>query len=176
MIRKLLATAMLATPLCTGSVTAQDEWKSWPLGDPFTIYLAAMFPRIDTKVRVDSPIGEQGTTVDFEQNLGRSDSETLPALGFQWRFAKKHSLRFDIFDLDRSGSAITTTEIRFGDKVFQANLPVASYFDTRVTSIAYSYSLILDEKKELALRAGLSVQDIQLGIIGEGSPGVIEAD
>ena len=151
-----------------------DEWRDWPLGDPFTISVEVFFPNIDTTVRLDASDGTVGTTIDFEQNLNMSDTETLPALGFTWRFAKKHRLVFDYFDLSRSGSAISTSEIRFGDQVFQVDLPISSYFDSRVTSVGYSYSLIFDEKKELALAAGLSVQDIQFGLMGTGNVGIVQ--
>ena len=153
-----------------------DDWQSWPMGDRFTIVLNAFFPRIDSSVRLDASDGTRGTEISFEQNLGMSDTEALPDLGFSWRFAKKHRLIFDVFELDRSGSAITTSDIRFGDEVFQADLPIASFFDTRVTSIGYSYSLIFDEKKELALSVGLSVQDIQFGLIGTAGGAIIEQD
>ena len=158
----------------TSLAQSGDEWKDWPLGDPFTISLEAFFPNIDTTVRLDASDGSVGTTIDFEQNLGMSDTEALPALGFTWRFAKKHRLVFDYFDLSRSGSAITTSEIRFGDNVFQIDLPISSYFDAQVTSVGYSYSLIFDEKKELALAVGLSIQDIQFGLIGTGNIGIVE--
>ena len=160
----------------TSLAQSGDEWKDWPLGDPFTISLEAFFPNIDTTVQLDASDGSIGTTIDFEQNLGMSDTETLPALGFTWRFAKRHRLIFDYFDLSRSGSTITTSEIRFGDEVFQIDLPISSYFDAQVTSVGYSYSLIFDEKKELALAVGLSVQDIQFGLIGTGNIGIIEQE
>ncbi len=153
-----------------------DDWQSWPMGDRFTIVLNAFFPKIHTSVRVDASDGIRGTELSFEQNLGMSDTETLPRLGLSWRFAKKHRLIFDVFNLDRSGSAIVTSEIRFGDEVFQVNLPISSFFDTRVTSIGYSYSLLFDEKKELALSVGLSIQDIQFGLIGTAGAGLIEQD
>jgi hypothetical protein len=162
--------------LISGTALAQgdDEWRSWPMGDRFTISAEVFFPNIDTKVRLDASDATPGTTIDFEQNLNLSDSETLPALGFAWRFAKKHQLIANIFDLNRSGSAISTSEIRFGDDVFQVDLPIASFFDVQVTSVGYAYSFIFDEKKELALSAGLSVQDIQFGLLGTASLGLIE--
>jgi hypothetical protein len=149
---------------------AQDseDWMSWPLADRFTIELEAFFPTLDTKVRLDASDGGLGTTIDFEQNLGMSSTETLPAGAFTWRFAKKHKISLEAFALNRSGSSITTTEIRFGDEVFEIALPISSYFDTQVTSLGYSYSLLFDEKKELTLSAGLSVQDIQFGLSGNG--------
>jgi len=146
------------------------------MGDRFTISAQAFFPKIDTIVRLDASDGTPGTTIDFEQNLNMSDSETLPALGFVWRFAKKHQLIANIFDLSRSGSAISTSEIRFGDEVFQVDLPIASFFDVQVISVGYAYSFIFDEKKELALSAGLSFQDYKFGLLGTLNLGLIEEE
>ena len=151
-----------------------DDWQNWPMGDRFTVTANAFFPTLDTRIRLDASDGSKGTAIDFEQNLGMPDTETLPRLGFSWRFAKKHRLLFDVFELNRSGSAITTSEIRVGDEVFQANLPVSSFLDMRVTSIGYGYSILFDEKKELALSVGLSVQDIKFGLVGTGNIGIIE--
>jgi hypothetical protein len=163
----------LATP-----AVAQDDndWQSWPLVDRFTIELYGMFPSLDTRVQVDAADGSPGTTIIFEQNLGMSDTETLPALGLNWRFAKKHKLGLNALRLDRSGSSITTSEIRIGDEVFTVDLPIASFFDMQIISFDYSYSLILDEKKELALGIGLSIQDLSFGLVGNGGLGVIETD
>jgi len=174
-LTKTFLTGSVVLLLSTTSLAQSgEEWRDWPLGDPFTISLEAFFPNIDTTVRLDASDGGVGTTIDFEQNLGMPDTETLPALGFAWRFAKKHRLVFGYFDLSRSGSAISTSEIRFGDEVFQVDLPISSYFDSQVFNVGYSYSLIFDEKKELALAAGLSIQDIQFGLIGTGNLGIVE--
>jgi len=144
------------------------------MGDRFAINVEAFFPDIDTVVRLDASDGSSGTTIDFEQSLGMSDTKTLLALGFAWRFAEKHRVSLDYFDLSRSGSSITTSEIRFGDEVFQVKLPISSYFDANIFSVLYSYSIIFDEKKDLALSADLSVQDIGFGLIGNGVMGIVE--
>ena len=161
----------------SSSAMAQDEneWRSWPLADHFTITLDGFFPNLDTRVRVDASDASPGTTIDFEQNLGMSDTETLPAIGFSWRFAKKHQLHLKVFELNRSGSAITPTDISFGDETFTINLPISSFLDMSVISLSYGYSLVFDQNKELAVGVGLSVQDISFGLIGDAGQGIIEA-
>lgn len=162
----------------SGSAIAQgqDDWRSWPLADRYTLTVDAFFPSLDTQVRLDASDGTPGTALDFEQNLGMSDTETLAALGFGWRFAKKHQIHLEVFDLNRSGSAVTATDIRFGDEVFSVDLPISSFFDVSVTAVNYSYSFIFDEKKELALDLGLSVQDIKFGLVGNQGLGIVEVD
>ena len=167
----------VALILLPGFATAQveNDWQSWPLADHFTVSLNAMFPNLDTRVRLDASDGSTGTTIDFEQNLGMSDTETLPGINLGWRFAKKHQLNLTSFKLDRSGSQVTTTEIRFGDETFPVDLPISSFMDMKVTSIHYSYSPIFDERKEVALNLGLSVQDITFGLLGNVL-GIIEVE
>ena len=175
---KLGALTTISILFLSSAATAQqeDDWQSWPLADRFTVRLDAFFPSLDTRVRVDASDGEPGTTVDFEQNLGMSDTENLPSIGFGWRFAKKHQVALEGFVLDRSGSSITTSEIRFGDEVFVVDLPISSFFDMNIVSLNYSYSLIFDEKKELAFAMGLSVQDIKFGIFGNAGLGIIASE
>ena len=73
----------IAILVLSSTATAQNEsdWRSWPLADRFTFTIDAFFPNLDTRVRVDASDGSPGTTIDFEQNLGMSDTETLPGLG-----------------------------------------------------------------------------------------------
>lgn len=158
------------------SSARNDEWHDWPLGDEIAITANAFFPSLDTTVRVDASDGTPGTFISLEQNLGLSETETLPSFGFTWRFAKKHSLGLGYFSLNRSGSTITTTEIRFADEIFQVDLPVSTFFDTDVLNVGYAYSLIFDEKKELALIAGLSIQDITFGLRSDAGLGLIQAE
>jgi len=169
---------LFAILILSSVVKAEEnvDWESWPLADHFTIGVDAFFPNLDTRVRVDASDGTTGTTIDFEQNLGMSETETLPGFRASWRFAKKHQLILNSFKLDRSGSAISSTDIRIGDEVFNVDLPISSYFDMSVTSLGYSYSIVFDERKELALSAGLSVQDIKFGLMGNSTIGIIEEE
>ena len=154
----------------------QSDWSDWTMGARYTVQLELFHPALDTQLRIDSSDGTPGTPIDFEQNLGMSDSETLPTLIFEWRVAKKHRLSLGYYELNRSGSAVTGTITRFGDKEFEANLPVSSFMDMDVATVAYSYSLLFDERREFAISAGLTLMDIRFGIVGNGSLGVIEAE
>jgi len=155
--------------LARGAWAQSDEdWTQWPLMQRFSIGVGAYFPSLDTKVTVSALNGLVGTRIDFEQTLGMSETESVPVLYAAWRFAEKHRLNFQYFKLDRSGSEATGTTIRFGDQVFDVDLPLASYFDIEVFALSYSYSLLLDPKKELAIGLGLSMQDIGFGLRGTG--------
>jgi len=148
------------------SAQSDEDWTQWPLVDRFSIGAGAYFPKLDTKASVSVLNGIIGTQIDFEQTLGMSENESVPVLYAAWRFAKKHRLNFQYFKLNRSGSEATGTTIRVGDKVFNADLPLSSYFDIEAYALSYSYSLLFDQKKELAIGLGLSMQDIGFGLRG----------
>jgi hypothetical protein len=173
-----LVRIFLAMQLLPALAMAQDQsdWSDWTMGARYAVGLYVFHPSFDTQIRKDSSDGTPGTPLNFEQNLGMSDTETLPGLMFTWRTAKKHSLLLAYYELDRSGSAVTGTVIRFGDKEFEVNLPISSFMDMDVATAAYSYSLLFDERREISINAGLALMDIDFRIIGNGSSGVIQAN
>jgi hypothetical protein len=144
----------------------EPEWRSWPLGERFAVNVGSFFANLDTKVRLDATDGSLGTGIDFEQNLGLDDTQTRIMVGGYWRFFKNHRLDFSYFDLDRSGDGSSTVDISFGDEVFQADLPVSAFLDIEVFNLGYSYSILFDEKKELAVGLALSFQDLTAGLQG----------
>ena len=176
-LSSILLPAVAAFLLLTGigDALAQERpaWRDDPLGSQFVFGAGLFGPRLDTKVRLDSSTGLTGTEIDFESTLGMDDKDRLPlVLGF-YRVAKKHRINFQYFRLDRHGNSVSDVPIRFGDVIFPANLPLSSFFNVDVYSLSYSYSLIHDEKKELAFNVGLQFQDIEMGISGNLGPGLI---
>jgi hypothetical protein len=144
----------------------EPEWRSWPMGERFAVNVGSFFANLDTKVRLDASDGSLGTGIDFEQDLGLDDTQTRIMAGGYWRFFKRHRLDVSYFDLDRSGDSSSTVNISFGDEVFQADLPLHAFLDIEVFNLGYSYSILFDEKKELAVGLALSFQDLTAGLQG----------
>jgi hypothetical protein len=174
----LLAVAAFLLLIGIGDALAQERpaWRDDPLGSQFVLGVGLFGPRLDTKVRLDSSTGLIGTEIDFESTLGMDDNDLLPLVLGYYRVAKKHRINFQYFRLDRHGNSVSDAPIRFGDVIFPANLPLSSFFNVDVYSFGYSYSLIHDEKKELAFNVGLQFQDIEMGIAGNLGPGFIRED
>ncbi len=161
-----------------GDALAQERpaWRDDPLGNRFVLGAGPFWARLDTQVRLDSSSGQIGTVIDFESTLGMDENDVLPiSLGY-YRFAKNHRLAFGYFRLNRNGAVVSDAPIRFGDVIFPANLPLSSFFDVDVYSLSYAYSLIHDEKKELAFNIGLQIQDIETGISGNLGPSILSED
>ena len=179
-VQSAAAVAAAAMLLLIGASESSAEerpaWRDDPLGNRFVLGVGAFLPRLDTNVRVDGSGGQVGTRIDFESTLGMDDNDALPlALGY-YRIARNHRINFQYFRLDRDGSAVSDAPIRFGDTVFPANLPLSSFFNVDVYSLGYAYSVIHDDKKELAFNVGLQLQDIETGIAGDVDQVIIAED
>jgi len=153
----------------SASVNAQNtsDWKSWSHASRISVGGGYFAPSLDTSLVVTDPDGIIGTGISFEKNLGLDDSKGTGLLYVDWRFAKKHSLQYRYFELKRSATATSSTvTIKVGGETFDLNLPIQSFFDITANEIAYAYSLLFDEKKNLSIGLGISVQDLALGIQG----------
>jgi hypothetical protein len=165
-----LALAMvIASPVAAQS---SGDWESWPTGQRWSIGVGYFVPNLDTALIVTDENQVVGTGISFEKNLGLSDNEGTALLFVNWRMFKRHSLEYRYFDLSRSSTTSDgSVSIAIGEEVFDISLPIQSFFDITANEVAYSYSLLFDEKKDLYLGLGISFQDIALGIQGtESSP------
>ena len=167
-----LNTAFLVLIIGFSPIAAQGaDWEDWPTADRWNIAAGYFAPNLDTKLLVTAADGTLGTGISFEKNLGLDDSQATGLLSVDWRFFKRHSVSYRYFSLDRSATTTSSVSISVGGEVFDVNLPIQSYFDITAHEIAYSYSLVFDEKMELTVGLGISMQDLALGIQGtEASP------
>jgi hypothetical protein len=170
-MKQLLLTVVPFLLVLTSPATAQDsDWRNWPTGGKWSIGAGFFAPDLDTSIVVTDEDQIVGTGISFEQNLGLDDSKGTGLLFVNWRIAKKHALEYRFFQLNRS-SAIESgsVAIAIGEEVIDITLPIQSFFDITAHEIAYSYSLLLDERKNLYLGLGISMQDLSLGIQGTAS-------
>ena len=158
--------AMLLLEVGPAHAEETAEWRDWPLGDRAGLIVGSFFANLETTVRVDGTNGTLGTEISFERNLGLDDTKTRPVAQAFWRFRERHRLDFTYLNLDRSGDSVSSVDIRFGDQVFQANLPLQAFFDVEIFNIGYSYSILFDEKKDWSVGLALSFQDLEVGLLG----------
>jgi len=166
----LLALAMvIVSPVAAQS---SDDWQTWPTGKRWSIGAGYFSPNLDTKIIVTDENQIVGTGISFEENLGLDDSEATGLLYINWRMFERHALEYRYFKLDRSATTSSSSvAIAIGEEFFDVTLPIQSFFDITAHEIAYSYSLMFDERKDLYVGLGISLQDLGLGIQGtESSP------
>jgi hypothetical protein len=138
----------------------------WGQGDNrrFRLSLGGYLPTTSTTIRVDDPDGVNGTKLDAEDDLGLRERETLPWLDMRVRLSRRNLIDFTYYDLSRSGTQTLQGEIVFEGETYPVSTEVDSFFDTKIARIAYGYSFLKDNKRELGLLAGLHVTQIKVGI------------
>lgn len=151
---------LLVLPLVFSADLALAEDQNWGFS------LGAFITDFDTTTNFDSSQGSVGFDTDFEEDLGLDDSDNVFRFDAYYKFNSRHRLDASVFDLSRNGSGILTSEIEFGDKVFEVNSLVETDFDLSVFKVAYSYSLIDGEAGYLGLSGGLYVADAEIALTG----------
>lgn len=155
-----LLAATLALPTV---VWAEEE----PLLNRFRIDFGEFFvTRASTTAELAAQAGliTAGTRIDFDDDLGVSDSESVGRIDGYYRFTRRSRIDFSYFKVDRSGTAVTPFDIDFGDIFIPAGTPVTSFFDEEVLRVAYGFSFYNVPKVELGLSAGLHISKVGLGI------------
>jgi len=145
--------------LTAGVASAQKEWGS-SLDSRFRINLQGFWPDVNTVIRLDSKTLGIGTELNFEDDLGLSDRETLPAFDFIWRIKPRHVVEFTYFELGRSGTRHLSAEIHWGDEIYPIGAEVDTTFDTKIYRIGYTWYFYKKERSEIGVSGGLHVMDL----------------
>jgi outer membrane scaffolding protein for murein synthesis (MipA/OmpV family) len=133
-------------------------------GPAIEFRMAAMSGSIDTRIIRDAANGEPGDEIDLENALGVADRETIIQLDGFYRVAYYHRLELGFFELQRRSSTILQRDINFGDDTFAAGSDVEINLKSEAVRLAYSYSLMRDQQKELGVTAGLSYSQFETDI------------
>ena len=155
--------------------TESSPDESYP--DKFKISLGSYFIQdTNTEVSVNSSVGNIGTIIDMERDLGTDDRLSVPRLDGYYRFNDKHRLDFAWANVKREGTRTIALQIDIGDETFVANDVIASKVDTTFLKLAYAYSFYKSSKVELSLIAGLNLLDYSLVMDNKTSGRVETAD
>lgn len=127
-----------------------NSWDS-----TFQLRVGVFFPDLDSSIRIDSDFGRIGDGLDFERDLGMSESKTTLYGGASWRFAPKHILEWEFFDLGRDGLKTVQKSWDIGDTTILANGQIASTFNVRINRVTYKYRFFENSKANINLMAGL---------------------
>jgi hypothetical protein len=121
----------------------------------FQLRVGVFFPELDSSIRIDSNFGRIGDGLDFERDLGMSESKSTLYGGASWRFAKKHILEWEFFDLGRDGLTTVEKSWDIGDTTILANGQIASTFNVRINRFTYRYRFYENSRTNINLMAGL---------------------
>ena len=142
--------ALSGTSIAEGTEPDSINWDY-----TFQLRAGVFFPDLDSSIRIDSSLGSIGDGLDFERDLGMSESKSTFYGGASWQFAPKHILEWEFFDLGRDGVVTAEGSWDIGDTTVLANGQIASTFNVRINRLTYRYRIFEDATKNLVLMAGV---------------------
>jgi len=126
-----------------------------PIQDHFALRASYIDARVQTRAQVsDTTAGLVGTPFDGERDLGLPAHSRTGRAEFIFRLHNRGRLRVDALDLSRSGSAVLTRTLQYGNQTYQANERVNTQFDWRQFALTWLYSLVRNDRFELGTGVG----------------------
>ena len=135
----------------------------------FGVYVGAFFPSVDTDIRVDPAGSDGGTSISLEGDLKFDSSDNVFRFGGFWRFAKRHRLFVDFYDIERSTRTQIQGDLIIDDDVFPVDTVLSAEFNTNIIPIYYEYSLIQSERTEIGIGLGVHWLDLEFAIAATNS-------
>lgn len=127
-------------------------------GDRFSFSLGVFITDRDTDAELDGTV-DDGTNLNFENDLGLDSSDTVFRVDGYYRFNKRHRFDFSVFDLSRNASKQIERDIQWGDTLYVIDTVVKADMDLAIYKAAYTYSFLIREDGYLGATAGLYVAD-----------------
>ena len=107
--------------------------------------------------------GDSAPIVDFEQDLGTPDRNTMfrgsAAVGFG-----KHQFRAGYYETSRENTARIDRQIVWGDQVFDIGATVGSKFSTSFPEVDYTYWLYSSPKVAVGATLGVTLFGVEAGV------------
>jgi len=153
---KYVLALLISCPIAAFSQEANTNDSGW--GFSLGVFLADQ----DMKTEFEATVGNIDVVVDFEDDLGLRDSQSVFRFAAFYDFNERHRLDFDVFDLSQTAVVTGTREIEWGDSVFPISAEVSTALDLTIYKAAYTYHLLRREKYKLGVTGGLYVADVAL--------------
>jgi hypothetical protein len=165
--------AILSSSPATAQGKKKDDWYGqWR----YEFDLGAFAADVETRIRLDST-QTPGTEFSLENDLGLKDNDTSALFRFAYRFGRRSSISFTDFNLKRNGHSESRIDITLPnpndpDETIEIGTDVVadSKFNADTLVLAYGYSFINNPKAEFALRFGIHVTDLSLGLQTPNQP------
>ena len=146
--------------------------------DRWTLKLGGYLTGLDTKIRLDSPTGGEGTTVSLEDDLGFDSSASVPRFRLGVILGQRHEISGGYYKTDRDSTVTLQEEIEWGDEVFPIDVNLTGFYNTEFIDLAYTYWFYSSEDTSLGITGGLVYVTLGSGLsVALTGPGVgVEED
>jgi hypothetical protein len=156
----------LAAGLAAGQ---QTGWTTHPaLQDRWSIQLGIYTPNVDTTARLNGAGGLVGTEISFEEDLGFTERNDMPAILASVRLGERWKIEAEYLSLRRDNSRALSRTINWGDNTYTVGTTVTSEFSSDIFRLSGAYSFIKDAQMEAGFALGLHNTDFKMSIAAAG--------
>jgi hypothetical protein len=165
---RLLPFLILLAALFSPGLFAQDssDYHPW-MSNRFLINVGVYYPTTDLKFSVKGTANPMDEEVDFEQALGLSDSESVFAMNFRWRFGEKWSLWAQYFSTSKDGTRVLLEDVEWEDFIFREGSTVSGGAGVKVARLFFGREFLTGSKYEFGAGAGTHWLEIDAFIEGD---------
>lgn len=172
-LKKILLTlfaVVFLAPFCQAETEKQKKlpWEKGYVN--LGVYVAAF----DSSFRIGSTNTGLGLDIDVEQLLGLDSSGNTFRVDAGYRIGRKrrHKIEFSWFSFNREGETQISQDIELPPELGGGTLPngstVQGLFNIEIYKLMYRYSLVLDERIDFNIGAGLHITPIEFGFGVQG--------
>lgn len=162
MIGRVIGFVLLGLVLSSAAIGEEP-----PQSNRFEIEIGGFFvTTVSSVAQLTRSVGplQVGGAVDFNQDLGLKESETVPRIDGAYRFSRRHGIEFSYWDIKRDATTELERDIEFGNIGISVGEQVTSFFDIQTFRLSYGYALYSSQKVGLGINAGLHATNYDMGI------------
>jgi len=173
MVRQGKGRAPRLLVLAGAALVAGPGFAQFPgdVPDLIQVQVGSLITRLETEVGANVADGALGTTIQFEDAFGLSETNALFRFEGVWRIHGRHLLEFGHHQFDRANTTRIADEIIFEGFTFQANAEVRGTFEARFPMAAYRYEMLHLPEVRIAVTAGVCY--LRLAASLEANGGVV---
>ncbi len=152
----LVASALLAVSWLQPAVAQSN------VQERFSLSLGLFLTDRGTQLRLagDVEVPDNGTDVDFENDLGFDASESVFRIDGYFQFNEVHRIDFSAFDLSRSASQQIQKDIEWDGEIYPIDTVVSAGLDMTIYKLSYTWSFMRRERGFVGASIGAYVADI----------------
>ncbi|MGI9221889.1 MAG: hypothetical protein ACR2QS_12735 [Woeseiaceae bacterium] len=124
--------------------------------------LGAFFADQDMKTQFQGSLGDTDVIIDFEDDLGLRESQSVFRLAAFYDFNERHRVDLDVFDLSQNAVVTLSREIEWDGSIFPISAEVSTGLDLTIYKAAYTYNFLRRDNYKLGFTGGLYIADIAL--------------
>ena len=171
-MRRICYFTVLMTAAAVAGAQPPAEPPASPITDHFAARVSYLHGTATTTGWVTDPNAPiEGSPISMEDDFHMSPDVHQGRVEFIFRMRKRHRLRVDMWELNRSSTFHPTSGLIFGDVTIVPSDLVKAEFNWRQTDFTYTYSVLQHKRFELGVGLGMHLiqADTEVRVYARGA-------